>query len=74
MRRLVITAAEENRIDRFIIRAYGTYSWNKIHILMYFNPTLSLLFFKAGMAVMVPDDREIKEITNYRGFYSLVRN
>jgi len=74
MRQLVVLAEEENRIDRFIIRAWGIYDWNKIQVLKHFNPSLDLLLFKAGLPILVPNDREMTEVRNYRGFYSLVRN
>jgi len=74
MRLYKVLPEEENRIDRFIIRAWGIYDWTKIQVLRHFNPSLDLLLFKAGESILVPDDKEMTEVRNYKGFYSLVRN
>ncbi len=74
MRKLTILSTEEHRIDKIIIRAWGTYDWNKIEILKHFNPTLDLLWLVPGTSILIPNDREMAEVRNYRGFYDLVRN
>jgi hypothetical protein len=74
MFRLEIKAEEEHRIDRILIRAFGRYDWTKIEVLQYFNPTLDILWLVPGTYILIPNEEEMREVRNYKSYYSLVRN
>jgi len=74
MQRLEVLNEEEHRLDKIIIRAYGTYSWSKVAVIKFFNPTLDLLWVLPGMKILIPNEQEIKDMGNFRAFYDLVRN
>lgn len=72
MRILEILPEEENRIDLFLLRTMGTYSNRTLSLFYYFNPRINILSdITSGTKVWVPEDSDIRLVSDYRGHYTL---
>lgn len=72
MRVAIVETQEEYRMDKVIIRIWGTYSERYKRILIYFNPRLDVLDLRVGTKLLIPSESDIRRIKKFRGYYDLV--
>lgn len=73
MKRIRVLPDEEFRVDRFIIRNFGSYQENFFKALLYYNPLIDFVNFLSGVTIKVPNNEEIVAYQTYSGKYSLYK-
>ena len=73
MKRVKIMSSEEFRLDRFIVRRYGYYSYIFFEAIINWNPTVDFSNLISGTVLKVPSMAEITQSGNSRGKYKLFK-